>query len=149
MSAIQDVEHSRRTQRNQRRYLFAAKHHGANPAAATWLSEIGNDTEFSIFDAADEGQFHDDRGWLYGILPDGEGGLRELGVWEEQVAEFQPGVNLEDPWHGYPKWALSDEGPKNRRKQQARPDIVVFDRMIEAGLITLLQRRRLLGGKHA
>lgn len=148
-AATHDFEHGDRTTRSRHRYLFLAKHHGGDPKAATWLALMSQREEFSIFDSADERQIADERGWLYGVWPDGSGGLREIGTRDEQIAEFQPGANPEEAWHGYPKWTVNDLGPANRKRQQCRPEIAVFDRMVQTGFITKLQRRRLLGGKHA
>lgn len=81
--------------------------------------------------------------------PDDAGDLQELGTWDEQVAEFQPGTAASDPWHGYPQWPVDRFGPPNRRKQQCCPDRQVFDLMVAAAMITKLQRRRLLAGRNA
>ena len=148
-AATQDIEHPTRTRRSQHRYLFTAKHHGGDKNGAMWLPSIGRTTEFSIFDAADQGQIADSRGWLYGILPDGNGGLESLGTWDEQVAEFQPAMVTTDPWHGYPKWPVDELGPANRRKQQSCPERTVFDLMLTATLISKVQHKRLVTGRPA
>jgi hypothetical protein len=114
-----------------------------------WLPEISHDTEFSIFDNADLRQIADHRGWLYGVFPDGNRELRSLGTWDEQVAEFQPATSPADPWHGYPQWPLDETGPPNRRRQQHCPERLVFNLMVTAGLITKIQRKRLLTGRPA
>src|SRR5262245_23956148 len=120
-AATQDIEHPTRTQLSQYRYLFTANHHGADRNPPMCLPAISQETEFSIFDVADLRQVTDSRGWLYGVLLDGNGDLLDIGTWEEQVAEFQPGAGAADPWHGYPKWSVDELGPANRRKQQCRP----------------------------
>jgi hypothetical protein len=148
-AATQDIEHPARTRRSQYRYLFIAKHHGGDKKAAMWRPSISQDTEFSIFDNADMGQITDGRGWLYGVLRDNDGEILILGTWDEQVAEFQPGASAPDPWHGYPEWALDESGPPNRRKQQCCPDKAVFNQMVAAGMITKIQRKRLLTGRSA
>ena len=145
--ALQDAEHPTRTGRSEYRYLFTARHHGGDKSAAMWRTEIARDTEFSIFDVADFREVVDSRGWLYGVLPDGDE-LCEVGTWDEQVAEFQPGAEGE-PWHGYPKWVVNKLGPANRRKPHCCPERQVFDRMVEVRLITSIQRKRLLAGRHA
>jgi hypothetical protein len=114
-----------------------------------WLTSIDRDTEFSIFDLADLREIMDERGWLYGVLANSDGDLRDIGTWNEQVAEFQPGSTEADPWHGYPKWPVDEIGPPNRRKPKCRPTRVVFDRMVAVGMISPLQRKRLLNGRHA
>jgi len=113
-----------------------------------WLPELSLISEFSIFNRADLWQIADSRRWLYGVLPDGNGDLQTIGTWDEQVAEFQTGPPT-DAWHGYPKWALEETGPPNRRKQQCCPERIVFDQMVAVGMITKIQRKRLLTGRPA
>jgi hypothetical protein len=146
--ATEDVEHPARTRRSNYRYLFTVKHHGGDKKAAMWLPSIDRDTEFSIFDVADDRESADGRGWLYGVLLGADGQLLEIGTWDEQVAEFQPGAEGE-PWHGYPQWVVNPLGPGNRRKQRCRPEKQVFDRMVTATMITPIERKRLLAGRHA
>jgi hypothetical protein len=148
-AATEDIEHPTRTRQNQHRYMFTAKHHGGDRNAAMWLPEISHDVEFSIFDHADWRQIADSRGWLFGILLDGNGDLLNIGTWDEQVAEFQPGTAEGDPWHGYPQWALDETGPPNRRKQRCCPEREVFDQMVAAGLINKIQRKLFLIGRPA
>jgi hypothetical protein len=147
-AATEDIEHPTRTQRSNFRYLFTAKHHGGDKKAAMWLAGIDRDTEFSIFDVADFREIADSRGWLYGILRGDDGKLRDIGTWNEQVAEFQPGA-VGEPWYGYPKWVVNELGPPNRKKSHCRPEKQVFDRMVAATLIAPIERKRLLAGRHA
>jgi hypothetical protein len=98
----------------QYRYLFTAKHHGGDKTAAQWQPGLSQDDEFAVFEGADERQLSDADGNLYGALPDGEDSLRFLGIYGEQIAEF-PCPPAGSPWHGYPIWALNEEGPSNRR----------------------------------
>jgi hypothetical protein len=148
-AATENIEHFARTRRSGFRYLFTARHHGGDTTAAMWLPSLDRDTEFSIFDLADLHDIFDDRGWLYGVLPSDDGDLRDIGTWNEQVAEFQPGTPDGDPWHGYPKWPVAEIGPPNRRKPKCRPTREVFDRMVAAGMINRIQRKQLLNGRHA
>lgn len=148
-AATQDFEHNATTRTSGHRYIFMAKHHGGDPDAGTWLPEISQATEFSIFEAADSWQSSDERGRLYGVLSNGRRGLRMIGTWDEQVAEFQPGSTATQAWHGYPQWALVPVGPPNRRKQICTPDRTVFNRMVDLGVITKLQRKRFLAGRTA
>ncbi len=82
-----------------------------------------------------------------GVLPDSAGNLRDLGTWQQQVAEF-PFANPVVPWHGYPIWAVSELAPPNRSGQKMRPAKTVFAKMQEVGLITRRQRKRLFKGDH-
>jgi len=146
---MHDHEHPHPTQRSGCRYLFTAKHHGGGPPdAAQWSSDLTEAEEFSVFDTADLHALADGRQWLYGVLPDGAGGLRDLGTWSQQVAEF-PLANAGQPWHGYPLWAVSELAPQSRQGEKYRPERAVFDLMVAAGLITERQKKRLLKGDHA
>jgi hypothetical protein len=147
-AATENVEHSATTQRSGYRYMFLAKHHGGDVNAAMWLPSISREMEFSIFDQSDLHEIVDERGWIYGVLLDEEGDLREIGTWDEQVAEFQPGVAAGNPWHGYPQWPVDKHGPPNRRRQQCCPDRMVFDLMLNAVMISKVQRKRLLTGRN-
>jgi hypothetical protein len=146
---MQDHEHPVPTTRSQYRYLFTTKHHGADPRAAQWSTDLTEEEEFSVFDRADEHELSDERQWLYGVLGDAEGGLRDLGTWYQQVAAF-PVANEGRPWHGYPVWAvLSPDAPEEARGDKFRPARQVFDRMLAVGLINSRQRKRLLKGDDA
>jgi hypothetical protein len=137
------------TRRSGHRYLFYDKHHGRGGSdAAQWLPSLTQQEEFDIFDTADEHEFSDDRGWLYGIGRDGEGNVLALGTWGQQVAEF-PQARAEEAWHGYPLWPLKKLGPQNRKGERQRPSKRVFLRMEEAGLLTSRDRKRLYKGDFA
>ena len=143
-----EVEHTARTHRSEYRYIFTAKHHGGGASGdARWPEEVSHDEEFSVFDVADLFVTCDERGWLYGVLPDTEGELRDLGTWQQQMAEF-PWADEGVPWHGYPIWAVNELAPPNRADQRMRPSKDVFRRMEQAGLITARQRKRLYKGDH-
>ena len=148
-AATENVEHPERTKRSNYQYFFYAKHHGGDNAAGTWLSSVTRTVEFSIFDQADLLDISDGRGWLYGVLPDENGDLAEIGTHDEQVGEFQPGISVDEPWHGYPQWVVDKIGAGNRRRNQCCPDRAVFDKMVAAMLITRIQRKRLLTGRNA
>lgn len=129
-------------------YLFTAKHHGGGHATdARWADDVTADEEFSVFDEAVARQVADDRGWVYGVLPAGDE-LRDLGTWQQQVAEF-PATAAGVPWHGYPIWAAGDAAPENRRGERMRPSKAVFLRLREVELISERQRKRLIKGDHA
>ena len=157
MPSVQVVTlHPSSTVRRGLRYEFTPKHHGADSDAACWLTELGLDEEFAIFDRADgieevEGtdprQIADEAGNLYGyeLIPDGT--MRVIGTWYQQLAEFPVQVDGAI-WHGYPIWPLKNElAPENRRGEKCRPTTRVFDRLLEIGVITRQQRKRLGNGK--
>jgi hypothetical protein len=114
--------HHARTRRNNYQYLFYQKHHGrGGDDAACWLPEIGHDEEFAIFDAADFNEISDPKDNLFGVRGRrGDGKIGVLGKFDEHVAEF-PYARPEQPWHGYPVWPLSEEGPQNRRGDDLKP----------------------------
>lgn len=141
------VVHDQVTRRNQHRYQFTPKHHGADANAAQWLPSMTLEDEFAIFNGADEHGLFDQDGRLYGVEPDGHDGLRYIGTRNEQVAEF-PVAREAEAWHGYPLYPLK-EGPGNRLGEKHRPEPAVFDKMVQAGLITRRQRRRLMKGDYA
>lgn len=146
---MHDHEHPQPTRRSGYRYLFTTKHHGGGDRnAARWSPDLSEDEEFSVFDAADEHDISDELGWLYGVLREGEDGLRDLGTWNQQVAEF-PLADEGHPWHGYPLWAVSEPAPAKLRGEKHRPAREVFAQMERAGLLTARERKRLLKGDHA
>jgi hypothetical protein len=142
------VVHGTRTARGNYQYQFTPKHHGGDKNAAQWLPGLSLEEEFSVFDAADRHELSDENGNLYGVLRNEEGSLRLIGTWNQQVAEF-PAARANEAWHGYPLYPLIELGPENRRGQKGRPEKDVFDRMTRAGVITRVQRGRLLKGDHA
>ncbi len=145
---MQDHEHPRSTARSQYRYLFTAKHHGGGSKGdAMWHPSLSEDDEFGVFDRADDLELSDEAGNLYGALPDGEGSLRFLGTWQQQISKF-PCAGEGAPWHGYPLWALNDSAPPSRRKPSRGWATAVFIRMVETGLITRGMRIRLMKGDH-
>ena len=144
-TVIEIIIHPTTPRHKKRQYQFTPKHHGGDPGAACWLVELTFDEEFSVFDDADYGESCDDDGNLYGVKKTDEGGLRYLGTWNQQVAEF-PVARDGEPWHGYPLWPLNQLAPENRRGEKMRPDKIVFDRLRRANLISKQQRKRLMKG---
>lgn len=143
-----DELHPTRTEQNDYSYWFTTKHHGGDRTAAQWLPSLSLDEEFAIFNEADEHGLADEDGNLYGIRRDNEGDVLYIGTLKQQVAEF-PHARQGEAWHGYPHYPLIELGPANRRGQRGRPARVVFDLMVQAGIITRSQERRLLKGDHA
>jgi hypothetical protein len=111
-----------------------------------WAATI-HSMEASAGQASEGPELSDKDGRLYGVLRDAEGELRDLGTWQQQVAEFPP-ANEGVPWHGYPIWAVNDAAPANRSGEKVRPAKTVFARMEQVGLITARQRKRLYKGDH-
>jgi hypothetical protein len=137
------------TRRSGYFYQFYDKHHGrGGPDAAQWLPSLSRQEEFSVFEAADLNELADEQGRMYGIRPrDETGNVPDLGTWGEQVAEF-PYARPSETWHGYPVWPLVDEGPENRRGEKSRPSKVVFQRMVDVGMLTFRECKRLEKGAH-
>jgi hypothetical protein len=141
-----DPEHPHPTRRSGYRYFFASKHHGAGTSEdAQWSKDITALEEFTVFDEADFRDISDERAWLYGVLRGADGKLRDLGIWQEQIAEF-PHASEGTAWHGYPVWAINKAGPSNRK---IRPAKEVFQKMEANGLINRRERKRLFKGDHA
>ncbi len=141
--------HPDRTRRSGYSYQFYDKHHGRGATdAARWLPEIGQEEEFGIFDTADWHEIQDEAGRLYGVrVRNRDGVLPDVGTWGQQVAEF-PVARENAAWHGYPLWPLLQGGPQNRKGEKSRPSKGVFVRMVEVGMLTERERKRLLKGDH-
>ena len=150
------IAHPDQTARRALTYEFTPKHHGGNATASRWLTALTLVEEFEIFDRADgiviaapadNRQVADAAGNLYGyeVLVGGSQHLREIGTWDQQMAEFpvqQAGTN----WHGYPIWPVGPLAPQNYQGQRCRPAPEVFDRMVQIGDITPAQRKLLKKG---
>ncbi len=145
-----DITHPDPTRKSGFRYLFTGKHHGGGTSDdACWSPAITRGEEFSVFDAADFCDILDEDGRYYGVLRGVNGDLRDLGTWQQQVAEF-PLAADGTAWHGYPiLWAANDLAPPNRGSHKSRPSKGVFIRMEAANMITLRERKRLYKGDHA
>ena len=104
-----------------------------------------------MFNMADLHELRDEDGDLYGLRISGEPGNRQLlklGEKHEQVARFWAEGNPTDPWHGHPLWPLRSKHAENRAKQGCCPPQEVFDRMVEAGILSAKQASRLKIAKH-
>lgn len=129
-----------------KRYLFTVKHHGGgSPSDACWSPYLSEDEEFSVFSIADDREVVDRDGDMYGVLPDGNAGLRILGTFSQQVAYFRE-ASQGSPWHGYPLWPLNDGASPNRRGNRSNPPNEVYKKMVEVGLISVAMRRLLKRG---
>jgi hypothetical protein len=142
------VVHPQPTRTRAYRYQFTAKHHGADARAAQWLPSLSLEEEFRVFDEAVFRDIIDEVDRYYGVLQGVDGELRDLGTWQQQIAEF-PRANEGVPWHGYPIWAVNQEAPSNRSGTQVRPAKEVFAKLQRAGMISVQQRKRLYKGNHA
>ena len=79
------------------------------------MPTLPENDEFQVFEDADANRLLDSVGNLFGLLRDGEGGLRDLGTRGEQVAKFWlPPVG--SPWHGFPAFPLNDDTIMQNRK---------------------------------
>ncbi len=136
------------SQRNGYHYLFYDKHHGhGGPKAAQWVSNLSPNEELGIFDQADLLDLGDKRGNLYGIRlrlhPERQ--ILVLGTLGQQIAEFHDSGSH---WHGYPLWPLEKTlDPPHPPKRKPPED--VLQKMVNAGLLTREERKRLWKGKHA
>src|SRR5262249_17510142 len=114
---------------------------------------LSESDEFGIFDLADEHELADEKGHLYGLwvrhLPDGAPHeIQILGSRGEQIAKFWHS-RVNQPWHGFPLWPITDDETPNRAKEALRPPVAVFARMEHVGLLTAKQRKRLQSRKLA
>jgi hypothetical protein len=157
-SVQSDIQHTVVTSRRRLNYTFTPKHHGASSQSACWLEDLTFDEEFAIFDRADgvvtssitedDRQVADAAGNLYGYERLEDGALRELGTWNQQLAEF-PVQDNGATWHGYPIWPIAEIAPQNYQGERCRPAKEVFDRMLELGDINTAQCKRLKKGDFA
>jgi hypothetical protein len=137
--------HAVRTRRSSYRYFFYDKHHGrGGPEAARWALDLSEGEEFGIFEQADELELSDDHGNLYGIRlgPDRE--VLVLGTLRQQVAKF---TDSGPHWHGFPLGPLDGNLDPPHPPERALPKDAL-QKMVDAGLLTREERRRLLKGKH-
>jgi hypothetical protein len=152
MEVCEDKDvYEQRTRLSGLAYCFTPKHHGGGSRTdSRWLPDLPRAEEFSVFDMADAHGLNDDKGNLYGLrIRESTQGreLLELGVWHETIARFW----FEAPpahWHGHPLWRVGDGGPENRRGQRYCPPKTVFDRMVQANIVNVVQASRLKAGKH-
>lgn len=157
MPSIQNITpYHHQTVRRALTYEFTPKHHGESATASCWLTVLPLVEEFEIFDRADgimvaapadNRQVSDAAGNIYGyeVLVEGSQHLREIGTWDQQMAEF-PVQRAGSNWHGYPIWSVGPLAPQNYQGQRCRPAPEVFDRMVQIGDITTAQRKRLKKG---
>lgn len=139
------------TTRSHLIYCFYAKHHGAGSATdGRWLPELTRADEFAVFEMADYNDLGDEEGNLYGlriVVIDEKQRIKVLGTRYELIARFWAAEG-QAHWHGHPLWPILEKGSSNRKNQRYRPPTEVFDRMLESGLITRTQSRRLKTGNH-
>ena len=138
--------HDRPTNRGHLTYCFTAKHRGAGSKTdARWSPELTRPEEFAVFDLADENRLVDEEGNLYGlhirqIAEDRE--ILPLGDRGEMIARFWA-ERGEAHWHGHPLWPVITKAPLSRISRAYAPPKVVFDEMIQAGILTKVQADRL------
>jgi hypothetical protein len=143
--------HTDRTRLSGLSYCFTPKHHGRGSVSdACWLRDLPRAEEFAVLEMADWHQLADASGNLYGLLIRDTAGKRELlelGTRHEQIARFWA-ESADNHWHGHPLWRVQERGSLNRSGQDYRPPRLVFDRMVEAGILNKTQAGRLNAGKH-
>ena len=84
MPTLATIEvHSEVTARNEYRYQFTPKHHGADKTASQWLPSLSLEAEFAVFNLADEHELFDEGRRLYGIQRDSKDGLSYLGTYNQ------------------------------------------------------------------
>jgi len=103
------------------------------------------EAEFWIFDTSERHAFFDEDGRLFGLLKEPNTFCDHVGTMDEQVAIFYP-PNAGSPWHGHPSYPLT--GVHSRSGQFGKPSKIVFTRMVEVGLLTADQAKRLRNGDH-
>lgn len=143
--------HDQATRRSHLTYCFTAKHHGAGlKSDSRWSPALSRQEEFAVFDMADENQLSDADGNLYGLRIAGLGEQRRilaLGSRNELIARFWA-EDAEAPWHGHPLWPVITRDSLNRKKQGNAPPKAVFDRMVEANVLTEVQAARIRTARH-
>lgn len=142
--------HPVHTARSRLTYCFTLKHHGAgSPSDSRWLPELSRDEKFGVFDMVDRLDLSDDEGNLHGIRVRTGGSRTEilpLGTRYELIARFwEQGVSH---WHGHPLWPILQRGATNRSRQGYVPPRRVFERMVQANVLSAIQARRLKTGHH-
>jgi hypothetical protein len=147
----EDDLHPERTSRRHLVYCFYPKHHGAGSSTdACWLPELTRPEEFAVFEMADYNDLSDEAGNLYGlriVVIDEKRLFEELGTRHELIARFWAAEEQEH-WHGHPLWPVREKRSLNRKRQRYSPPREVLDRMVESGVLTLNQSRRLKTGDH-
>jgi hypothetical protein len=148
-TVLEVVVHSVPTRRRGLSYQFTPKHHGGpgHQGQAQWLATITVEQEFGVFNIADELDLSDETRRLYGILRVPELGVQFLGTRDEQIATF-PAAREGESWHGYPVYPLASGEAQGRGGESGKPAKVVFEKMRRAGLLSEVERRRLMKGKH-
>src|SRR5262245_21269251 len=137
--------HAVRTRRSSYRCFFYDKQHGrGGPEAARWALDLSEEEEFGIFDQADFHDLSDAPGNLYGIPlgPDRE--VLYLGTLRQQVAKF---TDSGPHWHGFPLGPLDEKLDPPHPPVRALPKDAL-EKIVDAGLLTREERKRLLKGKH-
>lgn len=89
--------------RSGKMYLSMYIHRGNLRGRSQWHIPPGR--EFTIFVAADDGNWRDVKGNYWGV--DGLGAAT-IGTRGERLSKFPQTTNKTDPWHGYPVSPLED-----------------------------------------
>jgi hypothetical protein len=144
-----NFDHSTTTRRGGYRYQFTTKHHGGTGAegASQWVVSLTLADEFAIFDIADWNEISDSRENLFGVWRAVDGSLGEIGTWRQQIAEF-PSARAGESWHGYPCYPIGQSGPEELQGDRCKPEKSVFTKLLQAGLITRREQKRLRKAEH-
>jgi hypothetical protein len=130
-----------------RTYKFTDKHHNYSKSDhACWLPSIGRDTEFSLFQDAETGDYSDDRENLYNVHKYGEEYI-EIGTRHELLAIFWNPHSVTE-WHGHPRWPVKVREAFNRSNQKYGPPKLVMRKVVERGRISERDADRILRGDH-
>jgi hypothetical protein len=105
---------------------------------------LSEEEEFGIFEQADELELSDDRGHLYGIRLGPDRQVLPLGTHRQQIAKFH---DSGPHWHGFPLGPLDRDLDPPHPPERALPKDAL-QKMVDVGLLTREERRRLLKGKH-
>jgi len=128
-------------------YKFTDKHHNCSKSEhACWLPTITRDSEFSLFQGAETGDYSDDRGHLYNVHRDGEEYI-EIGTRHELLAIFWNPHSAAE-WHGHPRWPIKTREAFNRKNQGYEPPKAVMQKMVDKGRISQRDADRILRGDH-
>ena len=131
--------YQRFTQLNELSYCFTPKHHGGRDSRnATWLPELSRAEEFMVFDMADNHQLADASGNLYGFgLKNREAFVKFMNSAYGMSISPDFGMRIRSRiGTGIRCGRVGENGPENRTTQKYCPPKSVFERIIQAGIVS-------------